>query len=152
MDEIHEPRSVERQEQISIHQVGDHKHSTQVVDDLNASRRLSVSRVANLIWLFFVILEALIGFRIVFKLIAANPNNPLANLVYTITDLLLWPFSGLTVTPSMQDIVLDIPAIIAMFVYALLGWVLVKLVWLFFYWPASRKVRIIHNDHDHSPD
>jgi hypothetical protein len=149
MAEIREPHSVDRREQIRIHQHAEHEHSTQVVEDLNATRRLAVSRVANLIWLFVMVVEALIGLRIVLKLLAANPDNPIANLVYSITDLFLWPFWGLTVTPSVEGMVLEIPAIIAMFVYALLGWVLVKLVWLLFYWPVSRKVRIVDKEHDH---
>lgn len=150
MTEIQGSRSSDYREQVVVRHHGDHKHSTQVVEDVNASRRLVVRRVANLIWLLVLILEALIGFRIVFKLIAANPSNPIATFIYGITDLFLLPFMGLTATPSLQDVVLDIPAIIAMFAYALLGWVLVKLVWLLFYWPASRKVRVVEREYEHN--
>lgn len=149
MAETQEMKSADRRERIRIQEHADHKYTTQVVEDVNATRRLAVSRVANLIWLVVVVVEALLGLRIVLKLLAANPGNPLANLVYTITDFLLWPFLGLTITPSVQDMVLEIPAIIAMFVYAIAGWIIVRLVWLIFYWPASRNVRIVEKEHEH---
>ncbi|MGW8249131.1 MAG: YggT family protein [Anaerolineales bacterium] len=121
MADIHETRTADHHEQVKIHEHEEHQHSVQVVEDQNASRRLVVSRIANFIWLFVGILVALIAFRIILELLVANPNNPIANFIYSITDLVLWPFSGLTITPSMGGMVLDIPAIIAMFVYALLG-------------------------------
>lgn len=149
MDHIHEPQPVDRQVHSEQHQVEGYERQTQVVEDLNAGRRLFVSRIAQLIWTLFGFLEALFAFRVVLKLIAANPNNSFAALIYQFTDLFLRPFRGLTVVPSVEGMVLEIPAIIAMFVYALLGWLLVRLVWLLFYNPASRTVRTIERDHDH---
>lgn len=150
MAETTRPRPVDREEQVVVHDHGNHEHKTQIIEDLNAERHAEVSRFAQLIWLFFGVLEALIGIRVVLKLIAANPANPFANLIYSITNVFLQPFVGLTVTPEAQGIVLEIPAIIAIFAYALLGWVIVRLVWLLFYRPATRTVRTV--DHDRLPD
>lgn len=152
MDRIDQPQPVDRQVRARLQQHDGYERQVQVVEDLNAERRLTVSRVAQLIWLMFGLLEALIGLRVLLKLIAANPENPFANLVYTFTDLFLWPFSGLTITPSLNGIVLDFPAVIALLVYALAGWLLVRLVWLLFYNPASRTVRTVEKEHDHIED
>jgi hypothetical protein len=92
----------------------------------------------QLIWLVFGLLEALIGLRVLLKLLAANPNNPFAQGVYEFSHLFLWPFEGLTVSPSMGGMVLEIPAIIAMFVYALVGWGIAKFVWILL---ARRRAR-----------
>jgi uncharacterized protein with PQ loop repeat len=146
-----EPRTVNRQEKVRVHQHSGYESQTQVVEDHNAQRRLAVSRIASLIWLFFGILLASIGLRVVLKLIAANPANPFAGSLYAFTDLFLLPFSGLTITPSAQGMVLEIPAIIAMFVYALVGWVIVRLVWLVLYHPATRNVRTVEREHDDLP-
>jgi uncharacterized integral membrane protein len=143
-----EPRPVDRREEVRIHEHGDYQHQTQVVEDNNAGRRLVVGRVAALIWLAFGVLISLIALRVLLKLIAANPANPFANLVYDFTDLFLWPFWGITGTPSVQGMVLEIPAIIAIFVFALIGWVIVRLVWLLFYLPSSRSVRTVEQDRD----
>ena len=149
MDKIDETQPVNRQVRAKIHHLDGYERQTQVVEDLNAGRRLLVSRLAQLIWLLFGFLEALIGLRVMLKLIAANPNNPFANLIYTFTDLFLWPFRGLTIAPSFNGMVLEIPALIAIFVYALVGWLFVRLVWLLFYNPASRTVRTVEREHDH---
>ena len=146
-----EPRPVNRQEKVHVQQQSGYERQTKVVEDHNAQRRLTVSRIASLTWLFFGILLASIGLRVVLKLIAANPDNPFAGLVYAFTDLFLLPFSGLTITPSAQGMVLEIPAIIAMFVYALIGWVLVRLVWLVLYHPAARSVRTVERERDDLP-
>lgn len=138
---IDDTHPVDRQEQVQVHNHGAYEHQTQVVENHDLARRSSVSRLASLIWLFFGILVAGIGLRVALKLMAANPASPFADLVYRFTDLFLWPFAGLTATPSAQGMVLEIPAIIAMFVYALLGWIVVRLVWLLFYQPAGRSVR-----------
>ncbi len=149
MIEKDSPRTVDRQEQVRVQHYGDLEHQTQVVEDLDAERRMEVGRVAQLITLLFGILEALIGLRVALKLIAANPANPFANLVYTFSDPFLWPFQGLTATPSAQGMVLEISSIIAIFVYALIGWILVRLVWLLFYRPSARSVRTVEHEHDH---
>lgn len=149
MDEIKEPRPVDRLEHVSIQDTGHHEESVHVVEDLNASRRLGVSRFANLVTWFFILIEAIIGLRVILKLIAANHQNPIANFIYTLSDLFIWPFMGLTGLPSLQNFVLDVPAIIAIFVYALVGWMVVKLIWLLFYWPASRSVRTVEKERDH---
>ncbi len=146
MSEINDHKPLDRQEQINIQQQGGYQHKTQVVEDLNASRRVTMNRVTKLIWLFFGVLEALIGLRIILKLIAANPANPFAQLVYGFTDLFLWPFYGLTATPAAQGMVLEISSIIAVVVYALLAWAVVRLVWLVFYQPASRSVRTVERE------
>jgi len=95
-------------------------------------QRAFIVRLTELVWLLFGILEALIGLRVFLKLIAANPNNPFAALVYNASTLFVWPFSGLTVTPAAEGMVLDIPSVIAMLVYALVAWVIVRLIWIVF--------------------
>jgi hypothetical protein len=139
---------VDRHEEVHVHRSGDYERQTQVIQDRDAGRRLVVSRVAQFIWLAFGILIALIGLRVMLKLIAANPANPFANLVYDFTDLFLWPFWGLTGMPSAQGMVLEIPAIIAMIVFAFTGWVVVRLVWLLFYLPSTTTVRTVEHERD----
>lgn len=146
MTEINRNERVDREEQVSVQKHAGYEHQRQVVENVDASRRTTISRITQLIWLFLGILEAVIGLRVLLKLIAANPENPLARLVYGFSDLFLWPFKGLTIEPSAQGMVLEIPAIIAMFVYALIGWALVRLVWLLFYQPASRSVRTVERE------
>ncbi len=147
-----QPTPVDRQEKVVVRDYGTYEHKTHTVENLDAQRRATVSRIAQIIWLLFGVLEALIGLRVVLKLMAANPANPFANLIYSFTDVFLKPFVGLTVTPEAQGVVFEIPAIIAIFAYALVGWVVVRLVWLLFYQPTARSIRTVEEDHDRTPD
>lgn len=110
--------------------------------DPAGKQRLRTFKVMQLIWLALSILEALLGLRVIFKLIAVNPANSLASFLYRLTDLVLRPFAGLTATPSAGDMVLEISTLIAMIIYALLGWGLVKLVEVIFYRPRERVVNV----------
>ncbi|MEP7355830.1 MAG: YggT family protein [Anaerolineales bacterium] len=103
-------------------------------------QRSLIVKLTQVVWLLFGVLEALIGLRVVLKLIAANPNSPFAVLVYRLSGLFVWPFSGLTRTPAAGGMVLDIPSIIAMLVYALVAWVIVRLIWIVLDRPGAPAV------------
>src|SRR5574337_827911 len=88
---------------------------------IETEQRRTLIKISQLIWLGFGVLEGLIGLRILLKLIAANPQSPFANLVYEVTKPFLAPFVGLTPAPAANGVVLEIPSIVALFVYALLS-------------------------------
>ena len=92
------------------------------------------------IWLLGGLLEALLGLRIFLKLIGANAANPFAGLLYNVTNVFLVPFAGLTATPAAGRMVLEISSVIAMVVYALIFWVIERLVWVIFYRPRTAMV------------
>jgi len=98
----------------------------------DSGQRVFTWKLTELIWLAFGLLEALIGLRVVLRLIAANPANPFARLVYDASYIFVWPFLGLTRTPSANGAVVEISSLIGMFVYALVAWALVQLVWIVF--------------------
>ena len=115
-------------------------YQERVVHDVGAEERQALNKATQFIWLVAGLVEAMIAMRVFLKLIAANPNSTFANLVYGITDLLLWPFVGLTGTPTANGMVLEIPSLIAMVVFAVAFYVLVKLMWLIFEQPRARRV------------
>lgn len=122
-------------------------HEEHVVHDASAEQRQILTRVTQLIWLVAAIVEVLILVRVFLKLIAANPASPFAALVYGLSDLFLFPFFGLTVTPTIGNgMVLEIPSIIAMLVYFFLFWILVKVVWLLFEQPSARTVTTVDTE------
>jgi type IV secretory pathway VirB3-like protein len=44
----------------------------------------------------------------------------------------LWMFQGLTRTPSFEGIEIEFFSLIAIVVYALLGWIIMQLLWILF--------------------
>ena len=105
--------------------------------DTGAGQRRFTFQASQIIWLLLGLLEAAFALRFMLKLLGANPANPFATLLYNSTGVFLVPFVGLTATPAVSGMVLEISTVIAMVVYALLGWVLERLVWVIFYRPYA---------------
>ena len=121
--------------------------------DPGLERRIATFKITYVIWLVLGLLEALIGLRILLKLMAANPANPFAMLVYNFSYIFVFPFLTLTATPTASGIVLEIGSFIAMGVYALLFWAIERLVWVILYRPRQAAVDVTQsttNEH-HTP-
>lgn len=116
--------------------------------------RVAFFKLTNLIWLLFGILEAALGLRILFKLLAVNPANPFAAFLYNVTDLFLFPFAGLVESPTFDGMVLEVYSFIAMIIYLIIAWVIDRLVFILFYRPRGpRTVRQTSvSDHTHVDD
>lgn len=100
------------------------------VYDAAAAKRRSATRVVQLVYLLFGIIEALIGLRVILKLLAANPQNAFAQFIYGITSPMLAPFAGIFATPASQGYVLELHSLLAIIVYALVAYALVRMVWV----------------------
>jgi len=108
----------------------------------NREQRIFTFKATYMIWLLLVMLEGLIALRIGLKLIGANADSPVATLIYGFTNLFLFPFAGLTGTPTAGGMVLEISSVIAMLVYALAGWAFERMVWVIFYRPREAAVAV----------
>jgi hypothetical protein len=117
-----------------------------VVRDAAVEGRLRVAKATEVIWLLVGFLEGLLALRVLFKLIGANPQNAFASFIYEVTDFFLAPFVGITGSPSTDGVVLEIPTLIAMLVYLLFAWALVKLVWVVFDPTTSRSSSTYERD------
>jgi hypothetical protein len=106
-------------------------------------RNLFVLKLTQWIWLFFGILEGLIGLRVLLKLLGANPGALFAQFVYNLTYPFLLPFIGLTEAPAAGNSVFETDSLIAMFVYLLLVWVIFKVIGLAVYKPSERRIASI---------
>jgi hypothetical protein len=100
-------------------------------------RRIFSFKATQIIWLGLGILEALLALRFVLKLIGANAASPFAAGLYGFTNLFLFPFAGLTGTPSAGSMVLEFSTLIAMLVYGLIAWAIERIVWVIFYRPRG---------------
>lgn len=101
------------------------------------AQRVTTFRATQVIWLLFGLLEAAIGLRIFFKLIAVNPGNPFAAFLYSLTGFFLAPFASLVRAPAADGMVFEISSLIAMIVYLLIAWALERIVYVLFYRPRG---------------
>jgi hypothetical protein len=111
------------------------KEVTTTQKDSGVQNRNITFKATQLVWLLLGILEAFFALRFVLKLIGANPSSPIAMFIYGFTGLFLFPFSGLTGTPTLGNMVLEVSTLFAMAIYALLAWGLERLIWVIFYKP-----------------
>ena len=100
-------------------------------------RRVATFKVTQMIWVLLGVLEAAIGLRVLFKLIAVNPDNSFATLLYNLTGLFVAPFASLIGAPAVGGMVLEISSILAMIVYFLIAWGLERIVYVLFYRPRG---------------
>jgi len=115
----------------------DYKEVRTTAHEQGSEGRVTTFKVTQLIWLLVGLLEGVLGLRFIFKLIGVNAANAFASLLYKVTDLFVAPFASLTGAPSAGGMVLEISTLIAMIVYALIGWVLARIVYVLFYRPRG---------------
>jgi hypothetical protein len=137
---------IDRRKRVVVHQSGDHVHEEQVVQNVNLEYREALHKVSQFIWLIFAGIEALIGIRVILMLIGANPANTFTAFVYQLSELFLWPFRNIVANPAFQNYVLEITSIIAMIVYPLIGWAIVRLIWVLFYRAPTSEVTTYHRE------
>jgi len=98
--------------------------SAEVVSSATPARRAT-----EVIYLVFGIINGLLLIRVVLKLLAANPLAGFSKFIYGLTDVFLAPFRNLLPTVGGgSGAVLEMSTVIAIIVYALIGWALVRLV------------------------
>lgn len=137
---------IQQREQVVVQQTGGHVHEERVVQNVNLEYREAIYKVTQFIWLLFGGLEALIGIRVILMLIGANPANTFTAFVYQLSELFLWPFRNIVANPALGNYVLEITSLMAMIVYPLIGWAIVRLIWVLFYRTPSSQVTTYHRE------
>jgi hypothetical protein len=89
-------------------------------------------KLRKIVYYILGVLEALFAFRLIFKLLGANPGSGFVSLIYTISGVFMAPFSGIfraAVTNGIETkSVLEPATIIAMIVYALIAYGVIRLI------------------------
>jgi uncharacterized protein YggT (Ycf19 family) len=83
---------------------------------------------ARIVYLVFGIIETLILIRVILKLLAANPDAGFSSLIYGLTAPFVAPFEGVFPAPAGGGSVLELSSILAIIVYILLAWVIVRII------------------------
>jgi hypothetical protein len=85
-------------------------------------------RTRQIVYLILGILEVLLAIRLLLKLLDANPDAGFSSLIYGLT----WPFvalfEGVFPEPGGHGSVLELSTVLAMIVYALLAWGIVRVI------------------------
>ncbi len=82
----------------------------------------------NIVVVIFGIIEVVLAFRLVLKLLGANPDNFFVNGIYSITQFVVDIFAGIFPKASGSGMVFEPGTLIAMVIVALLAWIITKLM------------------------
>lgn len=85
-----------------------------------------------LVYYLFGALEILLAFRLIFKLMGAGTGSAFIRFIYGLTGLFILPFNGIFsrgISPGLEtSSILEPGTLIAIVVYIILAWGIVKLV------------------------
>ena len=88
----------------------------------------ALAQFLRVMWFALGLLMSLLALRFLLALFGANPVNPFAALIYGITGVFVAPFRTLFPVPAIGGSVFEGYTLIAMLVYFLVWWAIVKLV------------------------
>ncbi|QQS21409.1 MAG: YggT family protein [Candidatus Moraniibacteriota bacterium] len=90
------------------------------------------ARMGRIVYYIVGVIEVLLAFRLVFQLLGASLKSGFVQFIYSLSGVFNLPFSGIfsrATTKGVETVaVFDPSTIIAMIVYAILAWGIVKLL------------------------
>ena len=106
-----------------------------VVDAPVARDATSFQTIEYLVYFFFGALEILLVFRFVLKLAGASPTSAFVGFIYGFSGIFVAPFAGIFHRGFTQGVettsVFEPSTLIAILVYAVVAWGIVKLIRIF---------------------
>lgn len=97
------------------------------MDSYNSPSTKPLFRGTQIVWYILGILEALLAFRFVLKLLAANPTAGFSSFIYSISQPFAAPFLNVFKISRVEGNVLEWTTLLAMLVYWLIAFGLTKL-------------------------
>lgn len=90
----------------------------------------SYSAAANVVYVLLGLLQALLALRFLFLLFGANAGSLFVNFVYALSEPFVAPFNGIfgVVDVAGSTAIFDGSTLIAMLVYAIIAWALIRLI------------------------
>ena len=102
------------------------------VDDQGNTKASGSQMGGYVVYFILGILEILLAFRFVLKLTGANPSSGFVDFIYSVSRIFVLPFNGIFHTSLAQGAettsVFEPSTLVALIVYALVAWGIVKLI------------------------
>ena len=96
---------------------------------VHTESRVGIETIATrVVYWVFAVIEILLGLRFLLELFAANASAAFVQLIYRLSDGLMAPFYSVFPTGRVEAAVFDWSALLAMLVYALIGWAIIALI------------------------
>ena len=97
-----------------------------------ASQVSQTQYIEQIIYFFLGVLEVLLGFRFILKMMGANQSGGFVQFIYRFSNIFVYPFEGIFRRAVTQGIetssVIEPATIVAFIVYGILAWGIVTLI------------------------
>jgi hypothetical protein len=104
--------------------------------------------LARVVYYVFGVIEVLIATRFVLMLFGANPSAGFVSFIYGLSGLFMAPFNAVFKTQTAGGATLEWSALVALAVYALIGWGIVKLIYVITPRRSSQTVERVEQSED----
>ena len=94
----------------------------------NSSTTKPLYRGTQIVWYIIGLLEAILAFRFVLKLLGANPNAGFSSFIYGITYPFAAPFLNVFKMTQVEGSIFEWTTLLAMIVYLLIAMAIAKLL------------------------
>lgn len=84
-------------------------------------------RGTQIVWYIFGLLEALLAFRLILKLLGANPLAGFSDFIYSVTYPFVLPFQSVFSRTVVEGSIMEWTTVLAMLVYWLLAEAIIRL-------------------------
>lgn len=84
-------------------------------------------RGTQIVWYILGLIEVLLAFRFVLKLLGANPEAGFSSFIYGVTYIFAAPFLNVFQITRVAGSTVEWTTILAMFVYFVLAWGIIKM-------------------------
>ena len=105
---------------------------TEIINPPVVNQATKSQTVEYVVYFLFGVLEILLAFRLFLKLAGASMASGFVSLIYTVTGIFTLPFNGIFSRGFAQGVettsVLEPATIVALIVYIILAWGVVKLI------------------------
>lgn len=107
-------------------QVGDTHVERQTVNDTSKAPSSVVAQ--RIVWYVVGLIITLLALRLILQLLGANQDNGFVDFIYAISGVFAAPFFGMfSYTPSYGVSYFEVSTLVAILIYALIGWGISKL-------------------------
>lgn len=100
------------------------------MDSYNSPTTKPLYRGTQIVWYILGILEAVLAFRFVLKLLAANPGAGFSNFIYSVSYPFATPFLNVFRVTKIEGSIFEWTTLLAMLVYWLVALGVIKLFFM----------------------
>jgi len=95
-------------------------------EDLSTKRIKPLYRISQVVWYIVGVMEVFLLLRFFMKLLGANSAAGFSQFIYGVTGVFGAPFYSVFKSAQSEGVIFEGSTLLAMFVYALFGWLIVK--------------------------